>query len=61
MGETLRDTWLKLLRNRWLLVLFFVLSTIGSVYYVLTAQPQFTANGSLLIDPREGEALDNRP
>ena len=61
MGETLRETWLKLLRNRRLLVLFFVLSLLGSVYYVLTAQAQFTANGSLLIDPRDGEALDNRP
>ncbi|MEL6120985.1 MAG: polysaccharide biosynthesis tyrosine autokinase [Pseudomonadota bacterium] len=61
MGETLREAWLKLLRNRRLFALFFVLSLVGSVYYVLTAEAQYTANGSLLIDPREGEALDNRP
>ncbi|MEL7278918.1 MAG: polysaccharide biosynthesis tyrosine autokinase [Pseudomonadota bacterium] len=61
MGDLLRATWLKALRNWRILALFFVVSFFGSVYYALTAEPLYTANGSLLIDPREGEALDNRP
>lgn len=60
MGELMRDTGIKLLRNWRILALCLTVAVLGSVYYVLTATPLYTANGSLLIDPRVGQVLDNR-
>lgn len=61
MGDVLRATWLKMLRNWRILALCLLVSVVGSVYYVLTATPQYTANGALLIDPRVGQALESGP
>ncbi len=61
MGELLRSTWLKLLRNWPILTSFLIVSVVWALYYVLTATPLYTANGALLIDPRNGQAPDARP
>ncbi|WP_299684397.1 polysaccharide biosynthesis tyrosine autokinase [uncultured Tateyamaria sp.] len=59
MGDVLRGTWLKLLRNWRILAACLLLSICGSIYYVLTATALYTANGALLIDPRVGQALES--
>lgn len=59
MGDVLRGTWRKLLRNWRILAVCLLLAMVGSVYYVLTATPLYTANGALLIDPRVGQAPES--
>lgn len=56
LGEVLRETGQKLLRNWRVLAAFMTVSIGLSVYYVLTATPLYTANGALLIDPRVGQS-----
>ncbi len=58
LGDVIRDIWQKI-RRRWHLLAFAVFVTaIASIYYVATATPQYTANGSILIDPRYGQNPD---
>lgn len=54
VGETLRGV-LQTLRRRWILILGFAgLSVALAIFYVINAEPEYTANGAILIDPRVG-------
>lgn len=58
LGDVIRDIWQKI-RRRWhLLAIAVCVTALASIYYVATATPQYTANGSLLIDPRYGQNPD---
>jgi uncharacterized protein involved in exopolysaccharide biosynthesis/Mrp family chromosome partitioning ATPase len=60
LGEVLRGIGQKL-RRRWpWLAGCLVLCIALAVTYVVTATPVYTANGSILIDPRVGSSPDNR-
>lgn len=59
LGEVLRDTGQKLLRNWRVLAAFLTVSIALSVYYVLTATPLYKATGALLIDPRVGQSPES--
>lgn len=57
-GGVLRDIIAKL-RRRWVLLAVFVFGAVAlAVAHVLTVTPLYTANGSLLIDPRVGQTPD---
>lgn len=58
-GEALRDAFSKLRRN-WLWLAAFVMVSAGlAVFYILTATALYTANGSILIDPRVAQNPDS--
>lgn len=60
LGEVLRGIGQKL-RRRWPWLAGSVVVCIAlAVTYVVTATPVYTANGSILIDPRVGSSPDNR-
>lgn len=60
LGEVLRGIGQKL-RRRWPWLAGSVALCIAlAVTYVVTATPVYTANGSILIDPRVGSSPDNR-
>lgn len=55
MGEAVRSIFAKL-RRGWLIMAAFLCAALGVAgAYILTATPEFTANGSILIDPRVGQ------
>jgi len=55
-GEFLRNLWDILLR-RWIVIVSAVFAAIVlAVVYVVNTTPVFTANGSILIDPRVGQS-----
>ncbi len=60
LGEVLRGLSQQLIRRWHWLAASVVLCIAIAIVYVLTATPIYTANGSILIDPRIGRSPDNR-
>lgn len=58
LGAVLRDAWDKVLRRRYLLAASVIAATALALEHVQSATPLYTANGSLLIDPRIGQTPD---
>ena len=54
LGDVLRNMQQKLFRRWHLIAVFVFVAAALAVIYVARATPQYTANASILIDPRTG-------
>ena len=60
LGEAIRSFGQILSRRRAIVICFMAMSVVLAVLYAFLATPLYTANGSLLIDPRAGRAPNDQ-